>query len=149
MNMKYVLGGALVVGVLVVGMSAMAEESRATKVPGRVPSPANVACVASAVAVREKALSVALSAQSLATQTAYTARASALATAYTKVSTTEIKTAVRDAWIKFGTDIKASSKTWKTSKNSAWSQYKVAVKACRDTSKVSDGDNSMREVSGE
>ncbi len=147
--MKYVLGGVLVVSVLVVGMSAMAAESKATKAPGRVPSPANVACVASAVAVREGTLVAAVGVQGSAVQTAYSARARALATAYTKTSTTEIRKGVNDAWNQFAKSTKESSRTWKTAKNNAWSQYKASVKNCKDASGVSEGDNSAKEVKGE
>lgn len=161
MNTKNIVGVVLAVGILMTGVSVLAENGvgtdtktlRVSESPkaSRIlkPALANVACVAAAVSSRERSLDIAVSANTSAIQSAYSVRASALATAYTKTTVADIRKGVKDAWTQFNTSIKTAGKNWRMAQNSAWSSYKGAVRACKDTSGVSDGDNSQREVKGE
>ncbi len=162
MKTKYIVSAVLVAGVLLTTSSVMAKENwlmgliRGEKEvktvrtsPKGTPSPANVACIATTVSVRESALGSAINIYNSTVSGAYSTRASALATAYTKSSTTDIHAAVKNAWAVFTRTTKEASKVWKTAQRNAWSTFKTAAKACKDSSGVSDGDSSVKEVSGQ
>jgi Domain of unknown function (DUF5666) len=113
------------------------------------PTPAQIACIGSAVNARETALDSAMSAYTQAINTAYTGRASALQAAYGLTSGNgAIKNAVSAAWKSFASAIKSAHANWQTSKKSDWSTFSTAVKACKAPVVTTDSGESSSEASG-
>lgn len=157
MSIKNIVWGTMAVGILLVGVSAMAKDGvgsdlnvlRASRTPKPSATPLNLSCIAAAVSVRETTLGNAVATNSAAIQNAYSARASALATAYSKTSAADIRSGIKLAWSSFNTSIKNAGKDWRTAQQGAWATFKTAAKACGSAqSSVSDGDNMGHEVSG-
>lgn len=113
------------------------------------PSVTQVACVGSAVSVRESALDGGIAAFTQAENSAYTARASALQVAYSLTpGGNAIKNAIKAAWTTFTSSIKTARKTWQITRNSAWSTFRASVKACKAPAVATDTANSSSEASG-
>ncbi len=114
------------------------------------PSATQIACVGSAVNVRETALSAGISAYSQPISAAYSARAVALKAAYSQpAGNGVIKGAVQTAWQNFRTATKAAGSTWRSARNSAWSQFKTSAKACKAPGVSNDGANAGLENAGQ
>lgn len=109
----------------------------------------NIACVAAAVAARERALDAGVATYTTDINTAYTARAAALATAYAQSDRDAIKKSVRTAWQTFAAALKLDGKNWKKIQKDAWTQFKTAIKSCgAGATAVADNGNAGGEFQG-
>lgn len=115
------------------------------------PTPAQVACVLTAVSVRESALNSGMSALTGAMMSAYSTRTAALQQAYssTTVGSGTIKNAVQTAWSAFRASMKQARNTWQTTRNSSWSTFRTSVKACKASAAITDTNKSSSEASGQ
>lgn len=137
---KKILGLTIIFGLLLVALPTLAAST---------PSAAQVACVASAVNVREASIDSSISTYTQAINTAYTTRAAALQQAYSQnPGQGVIKKAVKAAWSTFASTMKSARNNWKTSKKSAWSTFKSAVKTCKATGVTTDTNNASLEAVG-
>jgi hypothetical protein len=90
-----------------------------------------VACVKTAVGVREGAVGSAFTTFSSSVSSALSARASALATAWGYASTTERGPAIRTAWKTYSESIRMARQTLRETKKTVWGTFKDSVKACK------------------
>lgn len=109
---------------------------------------AKIACVRSAVSVREAAMVSAVATHAEAIKAAHATRVNELDGAYSNTTTKAVQAGVKVAWADFNKSVKAATKAWKTNKNAAWATFRTAVKDCKAPSGVSDSGNSGSEVSG-
>ena len=137
---KKILAAAGVVSILGFALPALADTP---------PTPAQVACVGSAVNTRETALGTAISALTSSVNSAYTARAAALKQAYALTTgNSAIKKAVSGAWSVFSKTLKTARRAWKDSRNAAWTQYGQAVQACKASNVPAEAGKSSLEATG-
>ena len=133
----------LAVGSLALAFPALAATTSSTA------NATKVACVGSAVGVRESALVSAIGMFTQAENAAYSARATALQSAYGQTAGNgAIKTAIKGAWSAFTTSMKSARSSWQSSRKSAWSAFSTAVKACKASGIPNDSANSSSEASG-
>ncbi len=125
---KKIIGGALVVSSLMVGLVAFAQNTNTNNVANQTTM---MACVASAVAVRESAIQSAFSAFSTSMSSAFTKRASDLATAWTLTDRTARNTAIKSAHSVFKESSSTAKRTYNTARQTAWQQFSTARKACK------------------
>lgn len=131
-------------------MPALAEDvSSLNVVPTKISTADKIACVRTAVAIRESAIQAAFSAHAQAVQNAYATRANELSGAYSNSNVKAVQAGVKVSWADFKKSSKSAAAKWKTSRNSAWSTFRVAAKACKSPVGVSDSANSSFEVSGQ
>ncbi len=123
---KKIIGGALVVSSLMVGMVAFAQNTNKGANQATM-----IACVAPAVATREAAIQSAFSTFSTSMSSAFTKRASDLATAWTLADKTARDTAIKSAHSVFKESSSTAKKTYNTARQSAWQQFSTARKACK------------------
>ena len=123
---KKIIGGALVVSSLMVGMVAFAQNTNKGANQATM-----IACVAGAVATREAAIQSAFSAFSTSMTSAFTKRASDLATAWTLTDKTARDTAIKSAHATFKDSSSTAKKTYNTVRQAAWQQFSTARKACK------------------
>ena len=109
---------------------------------------AKIACVGTAVNVREASLGTAMTAYTSAMNAAYNARATALTAAYTQTTMAGLRTARAAAWSTFNTSARTARKAWQSARDSAWKTYRTAAAACKAPGGTSDGANSDLEASG-
>lgn len=105
-----------------------------------------IACVKTAVLVREASIIVAYNTYTNAVNAAYATRTNELTGAYSNKTVKEVQAGVKVSWADFNKTTKAANKTWTTNRNTAWSTFKTATKACKSPSGVSDFGNSGLEV---
>lgn len=153
---KKIIGASLIIMSLVVALPVLAENNEnsggatVTSVPAVTMTAevsAKIACVATAVATRESALAIGVTAHNQAVQTAYSTRATALADAYKQTTVAGVKGAVKTAWSSFNSSVKSANKTWKKVQSDTWSTFKTAAKACKAPNGVSDLEKHNSETS--
>ena len=123
---KKIIGGALVVSSLMVGMVAFAQNTNKGANQATM-----IACVAPAVATREAAIQSAFSTFSTSMTSAFTKRASDLATAWTLTDKIARDAAIRTAHSTFRDSSSTAKKTYNTGRQAAWQQFSTARKACK------------------
>ena len=105
----------------------------------------DIACVGTAVAARENALTSAASTETQSVAAAYAARASALNAAYQNTDPTQVKTAVKKAWSAFTSATKGARQTWQRSRENSWKTFRDAAKQCKGAEDIADSSNSSAE----
>lgn len=90
----------------------------------------DVACVASAVGVREDAIMSAWDKFDDAVTAVLTARKSALVSAWALTDVKERRKAIKDAWATAKKSRREAAKTYASERKSAWVAFKNTVKAC-------------------
>lgn len=109
----------------------------------------DLACVAAAVAARERSLSTGVGTYTQSVSSAYSTRASALASAYAGSDLATIRAAVKTSWQNFGAALKLAQKSWRTAQQAAWTQFKIATKSCgAGAASVADSTNATAELTG-
>ena len=106
---------------------------------------AKIACVGTAVNIREASLGTGITTHTQAVVAAYGVRAVALKAAYTATTSKQLNTDVKAAWKTFDTSMKTAQSTWKASKNKAWETYKTAAVACKAPSGTGDSVHASNE----
>lgn len=151
---KSIVLGALICAFLI-STSAQAEYAQSTtpkkasserKSESRMGSSTDIACVGTAVATRERALSAGISTFNTSISGAYSKRSAALAAAYAKTDTSTVKKDVAAAWSTFKKDIKSARSSWKSTQKGAWEAFRTSTKSCKIASTISDGGNASTEV---
>lgn len=116
--MTKLISGSLLALSLVGAMPVMAQ------------TPADLACVQSAVNKREGSIIAAWDIFSASARTALTTRQSSLNSAWAIQERQERRAAIKSAWQTFRTSAKDAKKTLNDSRRSAWQQFKMDAKAC-------------------
>lgn len=106
-----------------------------------------IACVKTAVATRESALSSAWTALNSAVVSAYSARASALADAYSNGTRAEVRADVKTAWKAFKDTVREARAEVKSDRADAWKTFKASAKSCKGTGDLDDSTNASVEGS--
>lgn len=91
----------------------------------------DLACVQTAVAIRETSMVSAFNTFSASMSTALSTRAASLNTAWGLTDAKARREARSAAWKAFSASSKTAKTTFKTSKKSAWNTFKTATKACK------------------
>ena len=146
---KILMVSGMFLALLLIAMPVLAEDVSSATVVSTTSVVDKIACVRTAVAVRESALAVAVADHSQAISAAYATRANELSGAYSNTTVKTVKAGVKVAWADFRKSIKSAATKWKTSRNSAWSTFRSAAKECKSPSGVSDSGNSGSELSGQ
>jgi hypothetical protein len=152
--MKKIISVFMIVASLMIVTSVLAENT--ATVTNTLPTATTVtttsqkiACVKTAIAVRENALAGAITTYNTAISAAYATRANELAGAYSNTTVKKVQAGVKVSWADFKKSIKSANKAWVTNRNTAWSTFKTATKACKSPAGVSDSANSVSEMKGQ
>lgn len=149
-NLAMIAAGAGLMAMM--AMPAFAADTAVSgtmKADASVRSQASIACVGTAVGVREQAIDAAMTAHTASVNAAYSARATALASAYSLTTTASVRAAVKTAWSDFRTSMKSAKTAWQSARTSAWATFRTSAKACKAPASVSDAGNASSEASGQ
>jgi len=137
-SVKHIVAGTIVVGAILSAGSAFAETTTGSDMTG-VPTPAatmtarktvDIACMGTAVATREAAISSAFSAKSSAVSAAFTTRTSALVSAWAITTAKDRNAAIKAAWKAFNAAATTARKTYRAANLAAWKAFRTGAKAC-------------------
>ncbi|MGH7175688.1 MAG: hypothetical protein ACREGR_05015, partial [Minisyncoccia bacterium] len=144
-TLRTILGASAVVVAFAAAAPALAQTTTPST---NIEATTKIACVGSAVNIREQAIDSAITTYTGALTAAYSARATALQQAYTNTTLAATRVAVRAAWSTFSASAKSGRKSWQTARNTAWNTYRTAAVACRAPVGTGDGAFSLNDVSG-
>lgn len=96
-------------------------------------TPINMACIQTAVDVRETAIGTAFDTMQSAIKSGLATRKSSLHDAWGMTDRTARRTAIKTAWAKWTSDQKAAQLALKTGRKAAWTTFQTAAKACKVT----------------
>lgn len=91
---------------------------------------AQLACVRTAIIVRENALSSQFSTLASVVTSAHAVRSSALANAWTLTDATARRQTIDSAWATWKSSVRVARETRKTAHKSTWDTFRTSVRAC-------------------
>jgi hypothetical protein len=158
MKNKFIIGAGVVMLIASAALPAFAEGTNSTptstatstsiKQDEGMKHAMNVACVATAVDVREVAVATGYSSFSAAINAALTARGVALHSAWAITTANDRNTAIKAAWQAFRGSTKTARQNLKQATRAAWNTFATARKACGGRGNLEEsagqaGDNSL------
>lgn len=126
---KFLTATVAAIALTSVALPALAREAASGMATGK--KAVDIACVKTALDVREDALMAGWSVFNTSIVAAYTARKSALDAAWVMTDAAARNAAVKAAWTAFKTAKQSAQKQWQSARKAAWKTFKSAAKACK------------------